>query len=563
MAKTKNIIWIMCDQLRRDYLSCYGHPHLETPNIDALAARGVRFNRAYVQSTICGSSRMSAYTGRYMRSHGSTFNNVPLRIGELTLGDHLREIGVRSVLVGKTHMKADEEGMKRLGIDPNSIIGVLASECGFEPYERDDGVHPDGPYDADPAYDQYLRNQGFDAGNPWQEWANSVQRPGGEIQSGWLLVHADKAARIPEEHSETPYMTRRAMDFVREAKADGRPWLMHLSYIKPHWPYIVPAPYHDMYGRDDVVPPVRSEREREDPHPLYKAFMEERFSVNFSRDEVREHVVPAYMGLIKQIDDQVGVLMRFLESERLLDSTMIVFTSDHGDYLGDHWLGEKYLFHEQSVGVPLIIVDPDARADATRGTTNDMLVEMIDLVPTFLDALGGGPKPHVIEGRSLLPLMRGGNSDSWRTAAISEYDFSFDTARLKLGTRVADSRAIMVFDGRWKYVHIPGYRPILYDVESDPKELVDLGADPAYEGERARLRDSMLDWALKPATRTTLPEDRITANDDVALAFDQVAQAGILIGFWDETELEEERRRREEALRDRQEPNMWSRPIWA
>ena len=551
MSTIKNIIWIMCDQLRRDYLSCYGHPNLKTPNIDRLAARGVRFDRAYVQSTICGSSRMSAYTGRYMRSHGSTFNNVPLRIGELTLGDHLREIGVRSVLVGKTHMEADAEGMERLGIDPDSVIGVLASECGFEPYERDDGLHPDGPYDPDPAYDRYLRDQGFNAKNPWEELANSAQGPDGEQQNGWLLVHADKPARIPEEHSETPYMTRRAMDFVREAKADGRPWLMHLSYIKPHWPYIVPAPYHDMYGKDDVIPAVRDAGERDDPHPLYKAFMEERFSTNFSRDEVRERVIPAYMGLIKQVDDQIGVLMAFLDAEDLTDSTMIVLTSDHGDYLGDHWLGEKYLFHEQSVGVPLIVVDPDGKADATRGTASDALVEMIDLAPTFLEAMGGKAKPHVLEGQSLLPLLRGATMATERRAVVSEYDFSFDAARLKLGSKVADSRAVMVFDGRWKYVHVPGYRPMLFDLATDPAELRDIGADPAFEAERARLREIMLDWALKPASRTTMADERITANDDVALKFNLAASAGVIIGFWDEAELEEDRRNREAALRER------------
>ena len=131
----RNVLFIMCDQLRFDYLSCAGHPFLKTPNIDALAARGVRFTRAYVQSPVCGPSRMSYYTGRYMRSHGANWNGFPLRIGEPTLGDHLRKLGVRTALVGKTHMTSDDEGMQRLGIDPGSIIGVLASECGFEPFD--------------------------------------------------------------------------------------------------------------------------------------------------------------------------------------------------------------------------------------------------------------------------------------------------------------------------------------------------------------------------------------------------------------------------------------------
>lgn len=151
MTSKRNVLFIMCDQLRFDYLSCAGHKSLKTPNIDRLASRGVRFTNAYVQSTVCGPSRMSAYTGRYVRSHGSTHNGVPLRVGEPTLGDHLREVGVRTALIGKTHMRADEEGMARLGIARDSIIGVRVAECGFEPFERDDGLHPSTSDDPDPA----------------------------------------------------------------------------------------------------------------------------------------------------------------------------------------------------------------------------------------------------------------------------------------------------------------------------------------------------------------------------------------------------------------------------
>ncbi|MGY4283002.1 arylsulfatase A-like enzyme [Bradyrhizobium sp. LM2.7] len=339
MARAKNVLWIMCDQLRYDYLGCTGHPSLKTPNIDAMAKRGVLFTKAYVQSPICGPSRMSFYTGRYMRSHGSHWNGWPLRVGEPTLGDHLKAIGVRNVLVGKTHMAPDIEGMKRLGIPPESIVGVRVAECGFEPYERDDGLHPTGR--PRPKYDDYLRKQGFEATNPWEHWANSGAADDGSLQNGWLLTHADKAARVPEEHSETPYMTRRAMDFIAEAETDGKPWCLHLSYIKPHWPYIAPEPYASMYSTSDMLPVIRSERERQNPHPVFGAYMDMRYSRNMARDDAREKVIPTYMGLITQIDDQMGVLMKFLEEHALLETTMIVFTSDHGDYLGDHWNGRE------------------------------------------------------------------------------------------------------------------------------------------------------------------------------------------------------------------------------
>ena len=161
MPRAKNILCIMCDQLRYDYLGCTGHPTLKTPNIDAMAARGVRFSNAYVQSPICGPSRMSFYTGRYMRSHGSHWNGWPLRVGEPTLGDHLNKIGVRNVLVGKTHMAPDLEGLKRSASRRIRSSACMCRECGFEPYERDDGLHPTAR--PRPRYDAYLREQGYDA----------------------------------------------------------------------------------------------------------------------------------------------------------------------------------------------------------------------------------------------------------------------------------------------------------------------------------------------------------------------------------------------------------------
>ncbi len=526
----RNVLFIMCDQLRRDHLSCYGHPHLATPNIDALAARGVRFDRAYVQSPVCGPSRMSFYTGRYMRSHGSNWNGYPLRVGEPTLGDHLKAIGVRNVLVGKTHMRADVEGLARLGIAPTSTIGVHLSQCGFEPFERDDGLHPDS-YPR-PAYDAYLRAQGFDAANPWEYWANSAA---GDA-NGWLLAHAGKPARIPDEHSETPYMTRRAIDFLDQAAEDGRPWCLHLSYIKPHWPYIAPAPYHAMYGAADALPVSRDPAERADPHPVYQAFMDLRVSRNFARDEVRARVLPAYMGLIRQIDDQLGLLFAALRDRSLLETTLIVFTSDHGDYLGDHWLGEKDLFHDCSVRIPLIVVDPSPAANATRGTCSDALVEAIDLAPTFLDYFGGAPLPHVLEGTSLLPMLQGGAAA--RPFVVSEYDYAMLDVRLTLGRTPSECRLFMVFDGRWKYIHAPGFRPMLYDLETDSQEFHDRGADPTCAGECARLRSHLLDWALRDHNRITMPDDRIAAY-----AQGQQLRSGILIGYWDETELAAAQRR--------------------
>ena len=519
MARVRNILFIMTDQLRWDYLSCYGHPALETPHLDGLAAKGTRFTRAYCQSPICGASRMSFYTGRYMFSHGATWNNVPLAVGELTLGDWLRPLGLRTALVGKTHMAADREGMQRLGIDPASNTGILLSECGFQPYERDDGLHPDISADPDLAYNRWLRERGYDSPNPWHDFANSAEGPDGEQLSGWYLRYAPLPARVKAEHSETAYMTGRAMEFIREQGEE--PWCLHLSYIKPHWPYIAPAPYHDLYGANSVIAANRHEDERRDPHPVHAAFMAHEDSRSFARDEVRRAVIPAYMGLVREIDDHMGRLFAFLEEQGRMDDTMIVFTSDHGDYLGDHWLGEKELFHEESVRIPLILYDPSG----IPGAVVDDLVESIDLVPTFVEAAGGEVQPHRMEGRSLLPLLRDGKAER-RDAVFAETDYAHRAARLTLGRGVNESRGYMVRTERWKYLFWEGYRPQLFDLAEDPLERADLGSEPDHAATRAELHERLFAWLRARRTRTTL------SDAEVAQRTDGSRKRGFIIGVW-------------------------------
>jgi arylsulfatase A-like enzyme len=502
-----NILFIMYDQLRFDYLSCAGHPHLHTPNFDRVAARGVRFTNAYVQSPICGASRMSFYTGRYVSSHGAQWNGFPLRVGEITLGDHLRDLGMDCWLLGKTHMKADAKGMKRLGLAPDSVIGARQTECGFDAWIRDDGLWgqgPDGFYDSRRSpYNEYLNAKGYDGENPWADYANAGVEDG-QIASGWMLGNADKPANIAEEDSETPWLTRETINFLDQAKGN---WCAHVSFIKPHWPYIVPAPYHGMYGHNTIQPPLRDPSELEDPHPVLAAYHETRVAEAFQQDEVREKVIPAYMGLIKQCDDQLGVLLDHLDATGQIDDTRIVLTSDHGDYLGDHWLGEKDFFHEASVKIPMIICDPRAEADATRGTTCDALVEAIDLAPTFVEAAGGTVPDHILEGRSLMPWLTGETPEDWRACAISEYDYSATPRCKALGLSPRDARMFMVFDGRWKMIHFEGgFAPMLFDLETDPNEFENLGENPEFKDQIDRLYGHLGQWGRRMAQRVTMSD---------------------------------------------------------
>ena len=526
MNDRTNILFIMCDQLRWDYLSCYGHPHLATPNIDRLAARGVRFTRAYCQAPLCGPSRAAIHTGRYMSSHGAMANQDPLKLGELTLGDYMRELDVAPVLVGKGEVSGSADALARLGVDASTGIGRTIADGGFDPFERLEGLYPDPILPPRLGYNDYLRRNGYSGDNPWELYANSALDDDGNRVSGWSMRNAGRPARIAEAHSETAFTTDRAIEFLEQTPRDRR-WCLHVSYIKPHWPYLAPAPYHALYTREHVQPVVRSDAERADPHPVFRAFMAQDYSRNFSRDEVRERVIPTYMGLIGQIDDHLGRLLRCLEERELLDRTLIAFTSDHGDYLGDHWLGEKDLFHDCSARIPMIVCDPSPRADATRGTTDDRFVEAVDLLPTFVEFSGGEVRTERVEGRTLLNLLRGGSEPDWRDCAISEIDFSDRGARALLGVHPWECRAHMLRTDRWKYILHERFRPQLFDLDADPLELVDLGGDSGYESVRLEMHDRLFTWFRGRRNRTEVREKLL-----FGMGPERDERLGFRIGHW-------------------------------
>jgi arylsulfatase A-like enzyme len=521
MTAIRNVLFIMVDQLRWDHSAGGGHPFLKTPNLDALAARGVRFGQAYVQSGICGPSRMSYYTGRHVSSHGATHNRVPLSVGEVTLGWHLRQSGRTLSLVGKTHVMPDAHGMKRLQLDGQNDLKALLDEGWFTLVDRHDGHHAE----PDSGYAHWLRRQGYDSADPWTDYVISVQDAQGAVRSGWKMRNAHLPARVREEHSETAYTTDMALDFM--ARQGEQPWVLHLSYVKPHWPYIAPAPYHAMYSAAQCLPVSRHPAERgEGAHPMLRAWQHEEVSENFQNDACIATVRPAYQGLIAQLDHHLGRVWAAMEQLGRWRDTLVVFCSDHGDYLGDHWLGEKELFHDCIQRVPFLLYDPSPAADATRGTSDERFVQAIDVVPTILDALDLDPAEHLVEGRSLLGLTRG-TATAWRDAVVSELDWTFRGARRRLGHPTGQHHAWMLRDARWKYVHwTSGHRPQLFDLQADPQEFFDLGADPAQEPIRAAAREKLLAWFTSLKRRTTL------SWAEAEFRTDRHKQAGVFLGEW-------------------------------
>ena len=510
-----NVLFIMCDQLRRDHLSCYGG-RVPTPNLDALAQRGVRFDNAFVQSGVCGPSRMSYYTGRYVSSHGATWNRVPLSVAEPTLGDYLRASGRNAMLAGKTHVMPDEAGCARFGIGLDSERGGMLRAGGFAEIDRYDGHNRPG---SESGYPAWLRAHGYQSADPWTDFVIAAD-DNGRIVSGWQMRNVHLPARVQEAHSETAYMTDLALDWIT---AQGEsPWVLHLSYVKPHWPYMAPAPYHALFRGRDVGTILHGPQDgTADEHPVVRAYRQHDECMSFAREAVATHVRPAYMGLVAQVDAHLGRLFAALERD-----TLVVFTSDHGEFMGDRGLGEKELFYDEIVRVPFIVADPDPKADATRGSVESRFVESIDVVPTVLDALGIGGASHRIEGRSLLPLLRSESVGEWRDCVFSELDYSFRRARRVLDRGVSECRAFMVRTTEWKYVHWQGFRPQLFDIAHDPREFNDVGEAPGLEAVRAGLRARLFDWLAGLKRRTTVDAAKVEEGTDAH------RRIGIEIGVW-------------------------------
>lgn len=498
MAPIRNVLFIMTDQMRADCLSSAGHPVVRTPHLDWLAHRGVRFDRAYVQTPVCGPSRACFLTGRYTHAHRSYWNGVPLPADEATLPRYARAAGMRPALAGKLHHVVDEEFLARVLPAPDDPRRRDFDLAGYEQWELLDNVG-DGWLD-------HLKSRGYDL--PYHEPRVApfmVRTPDGQLMNGWSTQAWAHPTVVREEDSDTAYLTRRAVEFI--ADAGETPWLLHLSYVKPHWPNVAPAPYHAMYSPDSVPPPVRSREELTHPHPLLPPFRAERRSLPFDDEATWRQFRATYYGLVSHIDDQLGRLFRTLEEHGRLADTLIIFTSDHGEYMGDHWLFEKELFYEPAARVPMIVSDPSAAADGTRGTVDSRFVESVDVLPTILDAVGH-ELPSPVQGRSLVPLLHGADVP-WRDAVYGDWDFRFYHAGEELGLPLDRCRAWMVRDNDFKYVHFNGLPPMLFDLRKDPDELTNVANDPAYGSVVADRMRALLEWRQSTEDASRDPGRRI------------------------------------------------------
>ena len=462
MSRPPNILWFCTDQQRFDTVRALNNPHINTPNLDRLVAEGVAFTHAYCQNQICTPSRTSFLTGMYPSSiRACICGNEEYSDAAPLVTRLLADAGYVCGLAGKLHIASPWLGPEKRVEDGYSFFRYSHS-----PFAR---------LDQGNDYMQWLLDQGIDPASVFER-----KPPGKDTEFGNYLPSVK-----PEIH-HTTWCTDETIRFVTENR--DRPWLISVNVFDPHSPFDPPEEYRRRYDEDDLPDPHFQESDLEIQARLegvdfpHKASPPEAFDAKGK--------MAAYYAMVELIDHNVGRLLDHLEESGQRENTLFIFTSDHGEMLGDHGLISKGCrFYEGLVRVPLIMALPGRFRDARRC---EALVELIDIAPTLLD-LAGVPHPPRMQGRSLLPILAGEvEPDDHRDFVRCEF---FNTCE-GIGTdwTSAGSRANMVRDRRFKLAVYHGQEyGELYDLEEDPWEHVNLWESEAHRAVKNRLMRTAFD----------------------------------------------------------------------
>ena len=469
--KRPNILWICTDQQRYDTIAALGNPYVSTPHLDRLLRQGVAFERAYCQSPICTPSRASFLTGMYPsslrvnRNGNPTFPDFPPLITK-TLADS----GYVCGLIGKLH---------------------LTSAYGRIEERTEDGY----------SYWQYSHapRDDWDSGHDYADWLKSKGADLGEL--------VKDAAGIPAEWHQTTWCAEKTIEFIRQNRSN--PWLASVNIYDPHPPFNPPQAYRQLFDPKAVKPPrfresdlaqqaklagiaFQSAARRPDSLDIKSPVLPQSAQPGLAEAETAGQrdaasLTAAYYAMIKLIDDQIARIIDALEVTGQRSDTLIIFTSDHGEALGDHGLIQKGCrFYEGLVRVPLIWSWPGHFAAGARSSA---LVELSDIAPTLLE-LAGLPIPSRMTGQSLLPILTGRRSaDAHRDYVRCEYVDALDLPGY--------SAATMHFDGRWKIIVYHSHQlGELYDLSADPDEFNDLWDSQAHQSLKLDLLRRSFDAAM-------------------------------------------------------------------
>ena len=382
-----NVLLITLDQFRGDCLSSAGHPLVRTPNLDALAAEGVRLDRHYSQAAPCAPGRASLYTGMYQMNTRVVANGTPLDDRFDNVARVARRAGYEPTLFGYTDQS----------IDPRVADGD--DDPRLSTYE---GVLP--------GFTVGLDLTGGQA--PWREWLGAL---GHDIPSDGATSFRTEPDR-PAEHSASAFLTDTAVAWLD--RQDG-PWFAHLSYWRPHPPYAAAGHWSSTYDPDDIELPIRPATAGE-RHRFHDTLLADPDAAATTDEAAIRRMRAQYYGMVSEVDSQLGRLWDALRSRGMWDDTVIVVTADHGDQLGDHGLTGKFGYFPQSYRILGIVRDPRHRTP--HGSVVDAYTENVDILPTICDAIGVDTPPQC-DGAALTPFLTGTSPIHWRDAAHWEYDW--------------------------------------------------------------------------------------------------------------------------------------------
>jgi len=486
-----NILFITADQWRGDALGIAGHPVVRTPHVDALAREGACFLRHYAQATPCSPARACLYTGLYQMTNRVVRNGTPLDARHDNIAWMMRRAGYDPTLFGYTDQ----------AIDPRT---TAPGDPWLTTYE---GVLP--------GFTTRLRLP--EHNGPWLSWlagrGHAIPRDRWDIYlpAGEPSAQPTTApARYGQDETETAFLTGEFLRWLSEQAADT-PWFAHLSFLRPHPPFVVPAPFNTLYDPADPLPFARGRTPAEDAalHPLVAHWHESYAGGHFVPgagsgrvanwpDADFRTVRAIYWGMISEVDRQIGRLVAGLKAAGAWETTVLVLTADHGEMMGDHWTFGKFGFFDPSCHVPLII-----RAPGKPPARVGRFTESIDLMPTLAD-LAGVAAPGHLDGRSLLPYLDGGEPADPRQEVHWEYDFrevATGRTQARFGLPLDALNLAVIRDDRFKYVHCAGLPPLLFDLAEDPGECVDRSANPALAGVRLEMAERMLAWRARHLDR--------------------------------------------------------------
>ncbi len=514
----RNVLFVTVDQWRGDCLSALGHPLVETPALDRLAAGGTLFANHWANAAPCGPSRACLYTGTYLHRNRSINNGTPLDARFTNVALLAREAGYDPVLFGYTDTSLDP---RTVGPDDPRLRSYEEVLPGFRAELHE-------PFEAGSRnWGRWLAAQGVDVpANPHDLYLPIPDFPGADRHgSTWA------PARFAAEQSETAFQVGAVIEWL-ERNGD-RPFFVHASFIRPHPPRRNPLGYHDLYRAGDVPDFVGLPTKAEEAalHPLNQVVMYLPYAGAPEDERERRQLRATYHGAQREVDDQLGRLFDYLDDSGLASSTLIALTSDHGEMGGDHWLVEKLGYWDESYHVPLIVRDPDPAADAGRGRVVHACTESVDVLPTICTWLGI-EVPLQADGFPLQPFVSGaglgdaGAPAHWRTEVHWSWSFSNPATLLAeqfLGVPMAHCALDVVRGADLKYVQFAAdpdvLPPLLFDLGEEPDQLHDLvrtgdAGDRAADGAQRLLR-----WRMRSDERTLsgsmLTEDAgpVTARD--------------------------------------------------